>query len=192
MQKTMTGFLKESKERNNEIKQLRSIAKGLKLDEEFKWGKPCYCYEGNNIAIIQPFKKYVALMFFKGKLLNDPKKVLVDNGPNSQSAARMEFTSAHDMKKNLSTVKSFLKEAIKIAVSGQKVEFKKKPEPFPKELKDIFKKNSKFKMAFEALTPGRQRGYILHFSGAKQSSTRISRIEKCKARIMSGKGLSDR
>ncbi len=191
MQKTMKGFLEESKEWRDEIEMIRSIAKSLKLEEEFKWGKLCFCFHGNNIAIVQPFNKFLALMFFKGKLLRDSEKVLVPNGPNSQFAARMEFTSTQDVKKNTPTIHSCLRETIKIEQSGQKIEFKKMPEPLPEELKVAFKKDPKFKKAFDELTPGRQRGYVLHFSGAKQSSTRSSRIEKCRPRIMAGQGLND-
>lgn len=192
MQKTMAGFLRGSSKWSSEIELLRSIAKSVKLEEELKWGKPCYCLKGSCVAIIQPFKSYVGLMFFKGKLLKDPKKILISNGPNSQSAARMEFTSVQELKKFTSIIKSYLREAIKIEQSGQKVKFKKKLEPLPQELKAIFKSDLKFKDAFGSLTPGRQRGYILHFSAAKHSLTCLSRIEKCRSQIIRGKGLNDR
>ncbi len=130
-------------------------------------------------------------MFFKGKLLKDPKKKLVDNGPNSQSAKRLEFRSVPEITKQASLIAAYIKEAIVLEESGAKVEFKKKPQATPVELMAAFKKTPKLKKAFEALTPGRQRAYLFHFSGAKQSETRASRIEKLTPRILSGKGLAD-
>ena len=171
---------------------LRDILVTSKLDEEFKWNKPCYTHEASNVAIIQPFKSCLGLMFFKGTLLKDPKGILVDNGPNSQAGRRLEFASVQEISKLKSTIKAYIKEAIAIDQSGQKVEFKKNPEPIPDELQEVFRLKPKFKKAFEALTPGRQRAYVLHFSGAKQSATRMSRIEKCMPLILEGKGLNDR
>lgn len=185
-------FIKNSKRWKQEIEALRNILLKTKLEEEFKWSKPCYSFEGSNIAIIQPFKSCLGFMFFKGSLLKDPKKLLVDNGPNSQAARRLEFESLSEINKQAPILRAYIKEAISIAISGDKVKFKKKPEPMPKEMKDYFKKKPKVKKAFEALTPGRQRGYILHVSSAKQSATRQSRIEKCTDKILSGKGISDR
>ncbi len=185
-------YIKSAKRWKEEIKALRNILLKTKLAEEFKWSKPCYCFDGSNIAIIQPFKSCLGFMFFKGSLLKDPKKLFVDNGPNSQAAKRLEFRSLSEINKQGPILRAYVKEAIAIAKSGEKVKFKKKPEPMPKEMKDYFKKKPKVKKAFEALTPGRQRGYILHVSSAKQSATRQSRIEKCTDKILSGKGISDR
>lgn len=185
-------FIKKSKQWQDEIARLRSVLLKTKLEENFKWNLPCYSYKDRNIAIIQPFKSCLGLMFFKGALLKDPKSVLINNGPNSQAARRFEFRSVQEITKMTSTIKAYIKEAIAIEESGQEVEFKKKPEPVPEELKKIFAKKPKVKKAFNALTPGRQRGYILHFSSAKQSSTRQSRIEKCIPRILEGKGIHDR
>lgn len=176
----------------DEIKALRELLLAAKLEEGLKWSKPCYMHEGSNIAIIQPFKNCLALMFFKGALLSDAKGLLVENGPNSQSAKRLEFRSTEEITKSRATIKAYIKEAIALEESGEKVELKKSPEPYPDELTQIFKKKPALKKAFEALTPGRQRAYILHFSSAKQSETRSARIEKCAPLIMAGKGLNDR
>lgn len=184
-------FISKSKQWQEEMKTLRAILLASKLEENFKWRQPCYGHNDSNIVIIQPFKSCLGLMFFKGMLMNDPKKVLVNNGPNSQAAKRMEFRSLSDVMKSVATIKSYLKEAIALEEAGVKVEFKKKPKTMPDELKAMFTKNAKLKTAFNALTPGRQRAYILHFSSAKQSATRQSRIEKCVPRILSGKGMMD-
>ncbi len=191
MRPEVKTFIKNASPWQKEIEGLRDIILQTSLDEDFKWSKPCYIHEGNNVVIIQPFKNCLGLMFFKGALLKDPKGILKDNGPNSQSAKRLEFTSLEEISKSRSTIKAYIKEAIEIEKSGQKVELKKKPEPIPDELAAMFKKKPALKKAFEALTPGRQRAYILHFSSAKQSTTRVSRIEKCIARIMEGKGMND-
>lgn len=185
-------FITKAKQWQDEMETLRAIVLGAKLDEDLKWSKPCYTHEGRNIAIIQPFKSCLGFMFFKGELLKDAKGVLKDNGPNSQSARRMEFTSSAEITRMKATIRAYIKEAIAIEESGQKVEVKKNPEPVPDELKEYFKKKPALKKAFEALTPGRQRAYILHFSSAKQAATRRSRIEKCIALILDGKGLNDR
>ncbi len=174
-----------------EMKKLRAIMLATPLAEEVKWNLPCYTHEGKNIAIIQPFKACLGLMFFKGSLLKDAKKVLKNVGERSQSARRLEFISSQEITKLTPVIKAYCNEAIAIEESGQKVEFKKKPEPVPQELKDAFKKKPALKKAFEALTPGRQRGYIYHFSSAKQSATRQSRIEKAAPKILKGKGLQE-
>lgn len=186
------SFLKSAKQWPDEIAKLRSILLETKLEEEFKWRLPCYTYKGRNIVIIQPFKACLGLMFFKGALLKDTKNILVENGPNSQSSRRLELKSVQEITKLASTIKAYINEAIKAEESGQKVEFKKRPTPMPTELKKIFVKNPKLKEAFNSLTPGRQRAYLLHFSSAKQSLTRQSRIEKCIPDILKGKGLNDR
>jgi uncharacterized protein YdeI (YjbR/CyaY-like superfamily) len=185
-------YIKKTKQWQEEIESLRAVILHTRLEEDFKWGKPCYTYESGNIAIIQPFKKCLGLMFFKGALLKDQKGILIDNGPNSQSARRLEFTSLQEIAKLKSTIKAYIKEAIEVEKSGQKVELRKNPEPVPDELKEFFRKKPSLKKAFEALTPGRQRAYILHFSSARQAATRVSRIEKCIARILEGKGMNDR
>jgi uncharacterized protein YdeI (YjbR/CyaY-like superfamily) len=192
MHPEVDSFIRKAKQWQDEMETLRAIVLSAKLDEDLKWSKPCYTHENRNIAIIQPFKGCLGFMFFKGELLKDPKGILKDNGPNSQSARRMEFTSSAEITRLKATIKAYIKEAIAIEESGQKVAIKKNPEPVPDELKEFFKKKPALKKAFEALTPGRQRAYILHFSSAKQSATRVSRIEKCIALILDGKGLNDR
>lgn len=174
-----------------ETAKLREILAEAKLEEGIKWGKPCYSFEGSNIAIIQPFKACLAMMFFKGTLLKDAKAVLVDNGPNSQAGKRFEFGSVQDITKMKGTIKTYVKEAIALEKAGIKVAFKAKPQAEPEELLAMFAKKPALKKAFKALTPGRQRAYILHFIGAKQAKTRQARIEKCMPQILAGKGLND-
>lgn len=185
-------YIKKAKMWREELETLRAILLNSPLEEDLKWSKPCYTFEGSNIAIVQVFKPCLALMFFKGTLLKDPKGLLIDNGPNSQAGRRFEFTSVQEISKLKATIAAYIKEAVALEKSGQKVEFKKSPEPMPAELLEVFSKKPKLKKAFEGLTPGRQRAYILHFSSAKQSATRLSRIEKCAALILDGKGLNDR
>ncbi|HVK62238.1 MAG TPA: DUF1801 domain-containing protein, partial [Bdellovibrionales bacterium] len=167
-------FLKSSKLWQPEMAALRAVILKTKLEEDFKWRLPCYTYGDSNIVIIQPFKKSLALMFFKGALLKDAKKILVANGPNSQASRRFEFHSVQEISKLSSTIKAYIQEAIAAEESGQKVKFKKKPQTIPEELKKTFAKMPKLKKSFESLTPGRQRAYLLHFSTAKQASTRQS------------------
>jgi uncharacterized protein YdeI (YjbR/CyaY-like superfamily) len=192
MNSDVDKFLKKSKLWQKEIAKLRAIVLKTGLDETFKWNLPCYSYNGGNVVIIQPFKRCLGMMFFKGTLLKDPKDVLVNNGPNSQAGRRFEFTSVDEIAKLAPVIKAYVKEAIVLEESGQKVKFKRKPESLPKELKEAFAKKPQFKKAFASLTPGRQRAYILHFSSAKQSATRQSRVEKCVQRIIEGKGLTER
>jgi uncharacterized protein YdeI (YjbR/CyaY-like superfamily) len=174
-----------------EIRKLRSILLDCGLDEDLKWGKPCFLFEGKNVAVIQPFKEHCSLMFFKGALLRDPHGLLRSQGKNTQSALRLEFTGEAQIRKTV--VKSYVKQAIAVEQAGLKVDFKAKRElELPEELIRILKKNRKLANAFGALTPGRRRAYVLHFTGAKQSGTRAARIEKCVPRILAGKGQNDR
>ena len=191
MNSKVTIFIKNLKLWPEETAKLRSVLQKTKLEENFKWRLPCYSHNEANIVIIQPFKACLGMMFFKGALLKDTKKVLVSNGPNSQSGRRFEFRSVQDIVRLESTIKAYIKEAIAIEESGEKVKVKPKVQSVPEELAQVFSKNAKFKKAFEALTPGRQRAYLFYFSGAKQSATRQSRIKKCTPRIMLGKGLTD-
>lgn len=174
-----------------ETEALRAILVGCGLDEEVKWGKPCFAFEGKNVVIIQAFKEHCALMFFKGVLLKDPKGWLRSQGANSQSAMRLEFTSVAEIKK--AVIKDFVAQAIAVERAGLKVAFKAKKElELPEELTLMLGKDRKLDKAFNALTPGRQRGYVLHFTDAKQSRTRTARIEKCIPKILAGLGLHDR
>lgn len=185
-------FVKGAKRWQAEMVKLRAIILKTKLEENLKWRLPCYSYKDSNVVIIQPFKSSLRLLFFKGTLLKDPKGILIDNGPNSQSARRLEFNSVQEITKLSSTIKAYIEEAIAIDMSGKKVELKKRPQVLPEELKKVFAKMPKVKKAFDSLTPGRQKAYLLHFSSAKQSATRQTRIEKCIPRILAGKGLTDR
>jgi uncharacterized protein YdeI (YjbR/CyaY-like superfamily) len=175
---------------SREILKLRSILLDCGLDEELKWGKPCFTFEGTNVAIIQSFKGHCSLMFFKGALLNDPDGLLRSQGKNTQAALRLEFTSEAQIKK--AVVKGFVMQAVAVEKAGLKVDFKAKHElELPQELAQSLGKNRKLDKAFRSLTPGRQRAYVLHFTGAKQTKTRVARIEKCIPRILAGKGMND-
>jgi len=185
------AFVSRAKAWRGEIEKLRSILLASGLDEELKWGKPCFLFEGANVAIIQPFKEHCALMFFKGALLEDTHGLLRSQGENTQSALRLEFRSEAEVKK--AVVQSYAKQAIAVEKSGLTVDFKAKRElALPEELTRILRKDRKLAKAFDALTPGRRRGYVLHFAGAKQPATRTARIEKCVPGILAGKGMNDR
>lgn len=185
------AYLSRAQNWRGEIRTLRSILLDCGLDEVMKWGKPCYVFGRTNVAIIQPFKKHCSLMFFKGALLQDTHSLLRSQGENTQSAMRLEFSDERQIKKGI--VKAYVKQAIAVEMAGLKVDFKAKRElELPEELTRILDRDRKLANAFHALTPGRQRGYVLHFTGAKQSKTRTARIEKCIPRILAGKGLHDR
>ena len=184
-------FVSRAKAWQAEMQKLRSILLNCGLEEALKWGKPCFTFEGANVAIIQPFKEHCALMFFKGALLPDTHGLLRSQGENSQSALRLEFTSESQIKK--AVLESYVKGAIAVEKQGLKVDFKAKRElELPQELTVLLKKDRKLAKAFAALTPGRQRGYVLHFAGAKQPQTRTARIEKVIPLILAGKGFHDR
>lgn len=194
MNKDVEKFLKSSNQWSDEMVALRRILLRSNLDEEFKWRLPCYSYEGANIAIIQPFKSCLALMFFKGMQLKDKKKLLVENGPNSRSAKRLEFRCVGDITKMASPIQAYLKEAVALERSplpSKANKRRKKTEPLPHELKAALAKNRELKQAFETLTQGRQRAYILFFTGAKQVATREARIAKMTPKILKGEGLHD-
>ena len=175
-----------------EILLLREIISECHLTEDLKWGCPCYTHEGDNIVLIHVFKEYCALLFFKGVLLKDPKNLLIQQTQNVQAARQMRFTNSDEIKKQEKAIKKFILQAVELEEKGVKVEMKKTKEyNVPDELTAIFKKNAAFKKAFETLTPGRQRGYLLHFSQAKQSPTRFSRIEKAIPNILEERGLTD-
>lgn len=185
------AFVSRAKKWQGEIQKLRSILLECGLDEDLKWGKPCFSFEGKNVAIIQPFKEHCSLMFFKGALFQDTHGLLRSQGANTQSALRLEFTSEAEVKKTV--VKSYVKEAIAVEKAGLQVDFKAKRElELPEELTQMLKKDRKLAKAFHALTPGRQRSYVLHITGAKQSSTRTARIEKCIPQILAGRGMNER
>ncbi|HET7541692.1 MAG TPA: DUF1801 domain-containing protein [Polyangiaceae bacterium] len=184
-------FLSRARTWQDEMQKVRSIMLGCGLEEDLKWGKPCFTFEGKNIAILQPFKAHCSLMFFKGGLLKDSHGLLRSQGENSQSSLRLEFTSAAQIKK--AVLASYVKDAVAVEKKGLKVDFKAKRElELPEELTRIFGKDKKFATAFRALTPGRQRAWVLHFDSAKQSQTRTARIEKAMPAILAGKGPNDR
>lgn len=177
----------------DEIARLREILLECDLGEELKWGKPTYTAEGANIVLIMPLKETCTLLFMKGALLKDAKGLLVQPGENSQSARQMRFTSASEITKLRTAIRSYVKEAVELEKSGAKVDFRKSEDlVYPKEFQDKLDRNSALREAFFALTPGRQRQYHLHFTGAKQAATRESRVEKAIPLILDGMGLNDR
>lgn len=172
---------------------LRSIALDCGLTEELKWGCPCYTFKGANIVLIHGFKEYCAYLFHKGVLLKDTDNILIQQTENVQSARQIRFTTLQEIATMEATLKAYIYEAIEVEKAGLKVELKETSEfNMPEEFKKILNESSDLKTAFEALTPGRQRGYLLHFSQPKQAKTRESRIEKCVSLIFEGKGLNDR
>jgi uncharacterized protein YdeI (YjbR/CyaY-like superfamily) len=174
-----------------ELATLRMLVLECGLTEELKWDVPCYTFQSKNILIVAAFKEYAALSFFKGALLQDSEKLLKQHGENSQAVRLFRFTNVSEIIELEPILKAYIFEAIEIEKAGFKVEFKKNPEPFPQELLDKFAENTAFKTAFERLTAGRQRGYILYFSAPKQSKTRTERIEKWLPTILEGKGMTD-
>jgi uncharacterized protein YdeI (YjbR/CyaY-like superfamily) len=196
-------FFNKAGKWQKEFAQLRAIILDCDLIEELKWGQPCYCYtrpagasgratDTSNIVLIHGFKDYCALLFFKGALLKDPKGILVQQTENVQAARQIRFTNLAEIVKLKPTLKKYVYEAIKVEEAGLKVDFKKATEfAMPEEFQKRLDKSSALKKAFYALTPGRQRGYLLYFSQAKQAKTREGRIEKYTKQILEGKGLED-
>ncbi len=185
------AFVGRAKVWQAELRKLRAILLECGLDEALKWGKPCYSFNDKNVAIIQPFKQHCSLMFFKGALLDDPKGLLRSQGENTQAALRLEFTSEAQIKK--ATVKPYVLSAIQVEKEGRTVDFKAKRElQLPEELTSALGKDRALAKAFHALTPGRQRAYVLHFSSAKQAQTRAARIQKLSPKIRAGLGINDR
>lgn len=191
MNKKVDAYLKSEKKWKAEVTLLREIALASKLEEELKWGLPCYTANGKNVAVIQSFKNFCALMFFNGNQLEDTKGLLMSPGPNSQTARRLEFKSTEEISKLKTTIKSYLLLAAKLDKVEAKPKTKALKPEIPAEFETVLKKNKKLKIAFEALTPGRQRLYLIHFSSAKQSETRSARVQKCIPKIMEGLGLNE-
>ena len=172
--------------------ELRELALSFDLTEELKWGCPCYTIGKSNIFLIHGFKDYCALLFMQGALLKDTKNILIQQTENVQSARQIRFANVEEILKNKSTIKSYIKEAIQLDKAGLKVELKKTTEfKMPDEFQSALNEMLELKTAFEALTPGRQRGYLLYFSSAKQSKTRNERVEKYIPKILDGKELDD-
>jgi len=185
-------FFAKAKKWREEMEILRTIVLDCGLTEELKWWQPCYSYNKGIVLIISGFKEYCALNFFKGALLKDKKGILVKPGENTQAGRQIRFTSIEEIVKMGSTLKAYIKEAAEVEKKGLKVPMKKTEDyKMPEELQDKFDEDKAFKKAFESLTPGRQRAYILYFSQPKQSKTRVARIEKYTKQILAGKGLMD-
>jgi uncharacterized protein YdeI (YjbR/CyaY-like superfamily) len=183
-----------SKEKNwkEEFEKLRAIFLASGLAEELKWGTPCYTSDKRNVVLMHGFKDYCALLFFKGALLKDPNRILIKQTENVQSARHIRFTSVREIVKMKSILKAYVNEAIEVEKAGLKVNFKKTSEfTVAEEFQNKLDQSPALKKAFRALTPGRQRAYLLYFSAAKQSKTRESRVGKCMPRILAGKGLDD-
>src|SRR5690349_9122466 len=175
-----------------EIAEMRRVLAGFAMKEECKWGKPTYTMDGKNIVIMAGFKAYFGLGFFQGALLKDSKKVLVQLG-RTQAGRVMKFTSVKEITAKAATIKAYVREAIAVEKAGLRMEPKKTSDyPVPEELTERFRRDPRFKRAFEALTPGRQRGYLYHFAGAKQSATRVARIDKAMPAIFEGRGFLER
>ncbi|MEQ9308966.1 MAG: YdeI/OmpD-associated family protein [Balneolaceae bacterium] len=174
-----------------ELKLMRQILLETELTEELKWSAPCYTFDGNNVLMLSALKDSTVVSFFKGSLMKDPHGILTAPGKNSQAARYVKVTSIQQIHELEESIKAYVKEAIEIEKADLKVEFKQNPEPIPEELQWKLDKDPIFKNAFESLTPGRQRGYIIHFSQPKQSKTRESRIEKCIPNILNGIGMHD-
>ncbi|OLQ22782.1 hypothetical protein AJQ09_13305 [Listeria seeligeri] len=186
------AFLNKPSKWQAEFTALRKIAIEFGVTEEFKWGKPCYALNGSNVFLIHGFKEYCALLFMKGALIGDPENILIQQTENVQAARQIRFTNLQQIIDMESVLKSYIQNAIDVEAAGLKVEMKRDKEfPIPEELQTRFDELPAFKEAFEALTPGRQRAYLLYFGSPKQSKTRVSRIEKCQEQIFDGLGLND-
>ncbi len=186
------AFLREEEKWKEEFKKLRSIILDCGLTEELKWGKPCYTFQEANIVLIHGFKEYCAILFTKGALFKDAKRILIQQTENVQAARQVRFTNVQQIVKIAPVMKAYIKEAIEAEKAGLQITYKKTSEfSMPEELQKKLRENPALKTAFEALTPGRQRGYLLYFSAPKQSQTREARIEKCTPLIFDGIGLHD-
>jgi len=192
MNPKVDAFLRRAKKWQEEMTKLRRIILDCPLTEELKWGKPCYTFQKSNIVIIQGFKEYCALMFCKGALLKDANRILIQQTENVQAARQIRFTNVRQIVEMEPIIKAYIQEAIKVEKAGLKVNFKNTSEfKVPEEFQNKLDETPALKTAFDALTPGRQRGYILYFSAPKQSKTRESRVKKCMLQILNGKGLND-
>ena len=185
-------FFSKAKPWQEEFEKLRTLILDRGLTEELKWGKPCYTFQKSNIVLIHGFKEYCALLFMKGALLKDGNGILIQQTENVQAARQIRFTNVREIVEMESVLKAYIDEAIEVEKAGLKVNFKKTAEfIIPEEFQNKLDEIPALKTAFDALTPGRQRAYILYFSAPKQSKTRESRVEKCMKQILNGKGLND-
>lgn len=192
MNPEIDALISKTQKWQQEFEKLRQIVLGCGLIEELKWGQPCYMFEGSNIVLIHGFKEYCALLFFKGALLSDPNGILIRQSENVQSQRQIRFTSLREIVELESILKVYIYEAVEVEKAGLKVDLKKTEEyTIPEEFQNKLDEMPKLKSAFYALTPGRQRAYLLYFSAPKQSKTRLSRVEKSMEQILNGKGLND-
>ncbi len=188
----VNGYIRKNKRWQDELQALRTIILDCQLTEEVKWRVPCYTYQGHNVVFLGAFKESCVLSFVKGALLKDQKEILIQQTKNSQSVRVIRFTGVGEIGELETVLKGYIQEAMDVEKAGLKIEFKKTEEfDMPEELRNKFEETPSFRAAFAALTPGRQRGYLLHFAAPKQSKTRDSRIEKCREQILQGKGLDD-
>ncbi|MEA1650762.1 YdeI/OmpD-associated family protein [Nitrospirillum sp. BR 11164] len=186
------AYVEKAGKWREEVAKLRAIALDCPLVEDFKWGHPCYTSGGANVVLIHGFKEYCALLFFKGALMKDPNGILVQQTENVQAGRQIRFTTSGEIAQLAPTLKAYILEAIAVEKAGLKVDFKPTREfAVPEEFQSRLDGDPALKAAFDALTPGRQRGYLLHFSSAKQAKTRMARIEKSAPLILAGKGLDD-
>jgi uncharacterized protein YdeI (YjbR/CyaY-like superfamily) len=185
-------YFKNAKKWQEELKELRMIVLDCQLTEELKWGVPCYTFQKSNVVLLHVFKEYCAFLFVKGALLKDANGILIQQTKNTQAARQIRFTNVRQIVEMETILKAYIHEAIEVEKAGLKVAFKKTREfIIPEEFQNKLDGNPALKTAFDALTPGRQRAYILYFSTPKQSKTRESRVEKCLQQILNGKGLND-
>ena len=192
MEKNIESYFSKPKKWQKEIQEMRAIALDCNLTETFKWGHPCYTLNNNNIVLIHEFKSYCAYLFFKGALIQDEKGLLIQQSENVQAARQIRFTHVDEIIKLKKILKAYIFEAIAIEKAGLKVALKETAAyTIPEEFQQVLDKQEKVHKAFYALTPGRQRAYLLHFAAPKQSKTRVARIEKCLPLILSGLGLND-
>lgn len=192
MNREVNWFFEKSTKWQDAYQELREIVLSFDLTEELKWGCPCYTLDKNNVLLIHGFKDYCALLFMKGAIMKDPKNILIQQTENVQAARQIRFTSLEEIIKKTEDIKSYIKNAIEVEKSGAKIEMKKTSEfKIAEEFQTALNEMAELKTAFEKLTPGRQKGYLLYFSSAKQSKTRNERIEKYIPKIIEGKGLDD-
>lgn len=185
-------FLSNAEQWQEEFEQLRTILLETGLTEEFKWGKPCYTFEDSNIVLMHGFNDYCALLFHKGALLSDPAGILIQQTENTQAARQIRFTNVDEIVEMEAILKDYVDDAVEVEKAGLEVDYKKTEDfEFPEEFQHKLDEIPELKAAFENLTPGRQRGYLLYFSGAKQSKTREARVERYMDQILAGKGLND-
>ncbi len=192
MSPKVDGYIRKNKRWQAELQKLRTIILDSPLAEEVKWRVPCYTFAGKNVVFLGALNETCVITFVKGALLKDAKRILIQQTKNSQSVRVIRFSNEKEIAKLQTVLKAYINEAVEVERAGLKVVFKKTAEfDFPEEFQKRLDESPALKAAFESLTPGRQRGYLLHFSSAKQSKTRASRVEKCEPQILNGKGLDD-